>query len=60
MQIIAGLLVVLCIAGVAFYLLQHKTPRLQPAPNTRRSEIEREFARVFSMTSALFAGRGLG
>jgi hypothetical protein len=51
-QIIAGLLLLLCGAGVAYFLLQHR-PQLQRAvPNARRSEIERDFARVFSMTSA--------
>jgi hypothetical protein len=41
-QIIAGLLLLLCGAGVAYFLLQHR-PQLQRAvPNARRSEIERE------------------
>jgi hypothetical protein len=58
-EIIAGLLVVLVGAGVAYYLLQHRT---QPVSNARRaevrreagrqSEIQRDFSRVFSMTSA--------
>jgi hypothetical protein len=58
-EIIGGLLVVLVGAGVAYYLLQHRT---QPVRNVRRaevgreigrqSEIQRDFSRVFSMTSA--------
>jgi hypothetical protein len=59
-QIIAGSLLLLCGAAVAFYLLQRTQPQLQQqrthpqrsVPNARRSEIERDFARVFSMTSA--------
>jgi hypothetical protein len=54
-QIIAGLLLLLCIAGVAYYLVQQRTqpqPQRRPVANARRSEIERDFARVFSMTSA--------
>jgi hypothetical protein len=58
-EIIVGLLVVLVGAGVAYYLSQHRT---QPVPHARRaevrrevggqSEIQRDFSRVFSMTSA--------
>jgi hypothetical protein len=58
-EVIVWLLVVLVGAGVAYYLLQHRT---QPVPNARRaevrrevgrqSEIQRDFSRVFSMTSA--------
>ena len=49
---IAALLLLLCAAGVAYYLLQHRTQPQRPALNARRSQIERDFARVFSMTSA--------
>jgi hypothetical protein len=58
-EIIVGLVVVLVGAGAVYYLLQHRT---QPVPDARRaevrravgrqSEIQRDFSRVFSMTSA--------
>ncbi|MEA2899457.1 MAG: hypothetical protein QOJ84_5072 [Bradyrhizobium sp.] len=58
-DIIVGLLVVLAGASVVYYLLQHRT---LPVPHARRaevgrevgrqSEIQRDFSRVFSMTSA--------
>jgi hypothetical protein len=49
-EIIAGLVLLLCVAGVAYYLLQHRPQRA--VANARRSDVERDFARVFSMTSA--------
>jgi hypothetical protein len=49
--IIAALLVLLCGAGIVYYLLQRGPQPQRPVPNARRSEIERDFARVFSMTS---------
>src|SRR3982074_76421 len=57
---IAGVLLRLCGAGVCIYLFAPRTPPQwyygtqpqRPVPNTRRSEIERDFMRVFSMTSA--------
>jgi hypothetical protein len=49
-------------AGVAYYLSQHRTESHPLGPNTgrsdfarafgRQSEVQRDFARVFSMTSA--------
>jgi hypothetical protein len=49
--IIAVLVVLLCGAGVVYHLLQ-RGPQLQrPVSNARRSDIEQDFARVFSMTS---------
>jgi hypothetical protein len=52
-QIVAALVLLLCIAGVAYYLVQQRTqPQRRPVANAQRSEIERDFARVFSMTSA--------
>jgi hypothetical protein len=61
-QIITCLLLLLCVAGAAYYLLQHRVQPQRPVPNLRRSEIaqdfgreseiQRGFARVFSMTSA--------
>lgn len=48
-------LLVLIGAGLAYFLLQHGTQPQRPetARNFgRQSEIQREFARVFSMTSA--------
>jgi hypothetical protein len=48
---IAGVLLLLS-GGVAYYLLQRRTQPQRPVPIARRSEIERDFARVFSMTSA--------
>ncbi len=61
-ETILGLLLLLCGAGVAYYLLQHRTQPQWPVPNARRSEIardsgrqseiQRDFARVFAMTSA--------
>src|ERR1700731_1097279 len=50
-QIIAGLVLLLCIVRVAYFLAQQRTPQRQVA-NTRRSQIEQDFARVFAMTSA--------
>jgi hypothetical protein len=47
-QIIAGLLLLLCIAGVAHFLAQRRSQPLRPVANAGRSEIERDFARVFS------------
>jgi hypothetical protein len=49
------MVVVLVGAGVAYYLLQHGTQPRRPATERnfgRQSEIQREFSRVFSMTSA--------
>jgi hypothetical protein len=51
-QIIAGLLLLLCIAGVAYFLAQRRSQPQLPVANAGRSEIERDFARVFSMTGA--------
>jgi hypothetical protein len=59
-QIIAGLVLLLCIVGVAYFLAQQRTPpqrQIANTPqrqiaNTRRSQIEQDFARVFAMTSA--------
>jgi hypothetical protein len=58
-QIVLGLLFLLLVGGVAYYLLQHGSQPLRPAPATRRqadlgwqSDIQRDFQRVFSMTSA--------
>ena len=51
-QIIAGLLLLLCIAGVAYFLAQRRSQPQRPVANAGRSEIERDFARVFSMTGA--------
>ena len=58
-QTILGLLLLLVAGGVAYYLSQHRSNALRPAPATRRqadlvrqSDIQREFQRVFSMTSA--------
>jgi hypothetical protein len=60
--ILAGVLLLLFGAGVVYYLLQHRTQTQRPIPYARRSEIERDFggqseiqrdfSRVFSMTSA--------
>ena len=47
-QIIAGLLLLLCIAGVAYFLAQRRSQPQRPVANAGRSEIERDFARVFS------------
>jgi hypothetical protein len=54
LEIVVVVLLVLCGAGVAYYLLQHGThPQPQIARDRgRQSEIQRDFARVFSMTSA--------
>jgi hypothetical protein len=59
LEIIAAVVLLLVGTGVAYYLLQH---RAQPVLNVRRaevgrdsgrqSEIQRDFARVFSMTNA--------
>ena len=51
-QIIAGLVLLLCIVGVAYFLAQQRTPSQRQVANTRRSQIEQDFARVFAMTSA--------
>jgi hypothetical protein len=51
-EIIAGLVLLLCIAGVAYYLLQHRAQPQRAVANGRRSDVERDFARVFSMASA--------
>ena len=58
-QIVLGLLLLLLVGGVAYYLLQHGSQPLRPDPATRRqadlgrqSDIQRDFQRVFSMTSA--------
>lgn len=58
-QIVLGLLLLLLVGGVAYYLLQHGSQPLRPAPATRRqadlgrqSDIQRDFQRVFSLTSA--------
>jgi uncharacterized iron-regulated membrane protein len=47
-QITAGLLLLLCIAGVAYFLAQRRSQPQRPVANAGRSEIERDFARVFS------------
>jgi hypothetical protein len=49
-QIIAGLVLLLCIVGVAYFLAQQRTPLQRQVANTRRSQIEQDFARVFAMT----------
>jgi hypothetical protein len=51
-EIIAGLVLMLCVAGGAYYLLQHTAQPQRAVADARRSGIERDFARVFSMTSA--------
>ena len=51
-QIIAGLVLLLCVVGVAYFLAQQRTPPQRQNANTRRSQIEQDFARVFAMTSA--------
>jgi hypothetical protein len=51
-EIIAGLVLLLCIGGVAYFLAQQRTPQQRQVANTRRSRIEQDFARVFAMTSA--------
>jgi uncharacterized membrane protein len=51
-HIIAGLVLLLCIVGVAYFLAQQRTPPQRQVANTRRSQIEQDFARVFAMTSA--------
>jgi hypothetical protein len=61
-QIITCLLPLLCVAGIAYYLLQHRVQPQRPVPNLRRSEIaqdlgleseiQQDFARVFCMMSA--------
>ena len=61
-EIILGVLLLLFGAGVAHYLLQHRAESHPLGPNAgrsdfarasgRQSEIQRDFARVFSMTSA--------
>jgi len=58
-QIVLGLLLLVLVGGVAYYLSQHRPHSLQPATATRRqadlgrqSDIQRDFQRVFSMTSA--------
>jgi hypothetical protein len=51
-QIIAGLVLLLCIVGVAYFLVQQRTPPQRQVANTRRPQIEQDFARVFAMTSA--------
>jgi hypothetical protein len=62
-EIVIGVVLVLVLAGVAYYLLQRTQPRWSiPAARQpeiargRQSEIQRDFSRVFSMTSA--QGRG--
>jgi hypothetical protein len=55
MDVVAIILVVALLlvgAGVAYFLSQHETEPLRPVPNAGQSDIERDFARVFSMTSA--------
>ena len=51
-QIIAGLVLLWCIVCVAYFLAQQRTPPQRQIANTRRSQIEQDFARVFAMTSA--------
>jgi hypothetical protein len=51
-QIIAGLVLLLCIVCVAYFLAQQRTPPQRQIASTRRSQIEQDFARVFAMTSA--------
>ena len=61
-EVIVGLLLLLLVTGVVYYLLQQRTQPQRAVPNARRSEIERdfrrqseiqrEFLRVFPMTSA--------
>jgi hypothetical protein len=56
-QIVLGLLLLLLVGGVAYYLLQHGSQPLRPAAARRQadlgrqSDIQRDFQRVFSMTS---------
>jgi hypothetical protein len=61
-EIIEGVLLLVLIAGVVFLLVHQRTQPPRPVPNARRpelgrslgrqSEIQRDFLRVFSMTSA--------
>ena len=61
-EVIVGVLLLLLVTGVVYYLLQQRTQPQRAVPNARRSEIERdfrrqseiqrEFFRVFPMTSA--------
>jgi hypothetical protein len=58
-QIVLALLLFLLVGGVAYYLLQHESQPLRPdsarrrqADLRRQSETQRDFQRVFSMTSA--------
>lgn len=58
-QILLGLLLLLAVGGVAYYLSQNGSHPLRPAPATQRqadlgrqSDIQRDFQRVFSLTSA--------
>jgi hypothetical protein len=57
-RIFLGLLLLLLVGGIAYYLAQHRSHGLHPAPATprqadlgRQSDIQRDFQRVFSMTS---------
>ncbi|MGY3505178.1 hypothetical protein [Bradyrhizobium sp. USDA 4471] len=58
-QIFLSLLLLLLVGGIAYYLAQHRSHGLHPASPTprqadlgRQSDIQRDFQRVFSMTSA--------
>jgi hypothetical protein len=58
-QIALGLLLLLVVGGVGYYLSQSGSYAPRPAPARRRqadsgrqSDIQRDFQRVFSMTSA--------
>ena len=58
-QIVLGFLLLLLVGGVAYYFVQYGSQSLRPDPAIRRqadlrgqSETERDFQRVFSMTSA--------
>jgi hypothetical protein len=59
METVLSLLLLLAAGGVAYYVLQHGSQSLRPDSAMRRqadlqqqSETQRDFQRVFSMTSA--------
>jgi hypothetical protein len=55
MDVVAIILVVALLlvgAGVTYVLSQRETEPLRPVPGAGRSDIERDFARLFSMMSA--------
>ncbi|QOG23348.1 hypothetical protein [Bradyrhizobium sp. SEMIA] len=52
-QIALALLLLLLVGGVAYYLSQNRSHALRPAPDLgRQSDVQRDFQRVFAMTSA--------